>query len=94
MKDERSFKVILKNIQPLINIEKLKQDINSKDHTIINIWNVQRKNTKESLFMFFVKLKPVANNKDIYNINFLLQSKKLNFLIQNKISPHMRREIP
>jgi len=86
MKDERSFKVVLKNVQPLINLEKLKQDINSKDHTIINIWNVQRKNTKESLFMFFVELKPVVNNKDIYNINFLLQSKKPNFLIQSKIS--------
>jgi len=33
------------------------------------------KNYKKPLPMFFVELKSAANNKDIYNINFLLQYK-------------------
>jgi hypothetical protein len=36
---------------------------------------VQQRITKKSLSMFFVKLKPAANNKDINDINFLLQFK-------------------
>jgi len=30
---------------------------------------------KKLLLIFFVELKPIANNKDIYDINFLLQYK-------------------
>jgi len=34
---------------------------------------MRQRTTKESLPMFFVKLKPAINNKNTYNINFLLQ---------------------
>jgi len=34
MKDERSFKVVLKNVHLSVNLEELKQDINSKGHTV------------------------------------------------------------
>jgi PAX-interacting protein 1 len=47
---------------------------------------MRRRTTKESLPMFFVELK-AANNKNIYNINFLLQYKI-------KYEPPVRREIP
>jgi len=56
MKDERSFKVVLKNVYPLINIEELKQTIYSKNYAVTNIWNVRRRTTKEPLPMFFVEL--------------------------------------
>jgi len=55
-----------------INLKELKQDINSKAHTVTNICGVRRRITRELLPMFFVELKPVANNKDIYKINYLL----------------------
>jgi len=58
---------MLKNVHLIINLEKLKQDINCKDHSK-NIWNMRQRYTKEFLYMFFVELKPVTNNKDIYNI--------------------------
>jgi hypothetical protein len=38
-------------------LEELKQDINNKDHMVINISNVRRI-PKESLLMFFMELKP------------------------------------
>jgi hypothetical protein len=44
--------------------------------------------TKKFLPMFFVELKPATNNKDIYDINFLLQC-KIKFE-----QPHVRREMP
>jgi len=43
--------------------------------------------TKELLSMLFMKLKLTANNKDIYNINFLLQ-------YEVKFEPHVKREVP
>jgi len=36
---------------------------------------MRRRIIKELLLMFFVELKPIAYNKNIYNINFLLQYK-------------------
>jgi len=33
-KDERSFKVVLKNVHPSINLEELKQDKNNKGHRV------------------------------------------------------------
>jgi hypothetical protein len=88
MKKEKSFKVMLKNMYPFSNLEELKQDINSKGHVITNIWNVLQRITKEFLPMFFVELKPAANNKDVYNVNFLLQYK-----IKFEQS-HAKREMP
>jgi hypothetical protein len=37
MKEERSFKVMLKNIHLSIHLEELKQDINNKSHMVTNI---------------------------------------------------------
>jgi len=69
-----------------INLEELKLDINNKGRTVTNIWNMRRRITKEPLLMFSVELKAV-NNKDIYDINFLLQY-KVKFE-----QPHVRRKV-
>jgi len=65
-------KIVLKNVHLSLNLKEIKQLINNKGHTVINKWNVRRRTTKESVSIFFVELKPAVNNKDIYNINFLL----------------------
>jgi len=70
-----------------INLKELKQNIDSKGYTITNIWNVRLRITKEPLSMLFMKLKLAANNKNIYNINFLLQ-------YEVKFEPHVKHEIP
>jgi hypothetical protein len=67
MKDERSFKVVLKNVHPSINLEELKEDINNKGHIITNIWNVRQSIIKKPLPIFSIESKPTANN-NIYII--------------------------
>jgi hypothetical protein len=37
IKEKRSFKIILKNICPSTNLKELKQKINTKYHTVINM---------------------------------------------------------
>lgn len=55
---------------------------------ISNIWNVKQRKTKNPLPIFYVDLKPKANNKDIYNIKLLM-----NTCVQFE-APHAKREIP
>jgi len=78
-----------------INLEELKQDVtNSKGHMVTDIWNITEltngaaRNYKETLSMFFVESKAAADNKNIYDIKFLLQY-KIKFE-----QPHARREVP
>jgi hypothetical protein len=75
MKNERKFKNRDKNVQPSVNLKELKQDINSKCHTVTNICNVRRKIIRQLLATFLVKLKPATNNKDIYEKIFYCNTK-------------------
>jgi hypothetical protein len=56
MKKERSFRVLLENIYPSINLKQLKQKINSKDHAIINM-DYMIKNYKKNLIHIFREIK-------------------------------------
>lgn len=39
-KQERNFRVVLKNMHPSTDLEVLKTEINSHGHNVANIWNV------------------------------------------------------
>jgi hypothetical protein len=52
-----------------INPEEIKTEIENPVHTVTNILNIKQYRTKLTLSMFFfVELKPVPNNKDIFKV--------------------------
>jgi hypothetical protein len=69
-KEERSYRVVLKNSIPPTDI---KTEIEKLGHHVTNIWNITQSRTKLPLSMFFVDLKPAPNNKDIFKVEYLQQ---------------------
>jgi hypothetical protein len=64
-KEERSYRVVLKNMYYSIVPADIKAEIEKLGHQVTNIWNITPYRTKLPLSMFYVKLKPAPNNKDI-----------------------------
>lgn len=87
-KQDRPFRVVLKNIHSSISLDTLKQQIEEQGHSVVHISNIRNRITKGPLPMFFVDIKLAANNKDIYKVEFLGNS-KIKFEPPNK-----KREIP
>ena len=56
-------------------------------NTVRNIMNIKHKQTKDPLSLFFVDLEPQANNKEIFNLQFLGNTK---ITIE---APHKNRNI-
>jgi hypothetical protein len=75
VKEERTYRVMLKNMHYSIDPEEIKTEIANLGHTVTNIWNIKHYRTKQPLSMFFVDLKLTPNNKDIFNVEFLQQCK-------------------
>lgn len=71
-KQERSFKVVLKNLHPSTNPEEIKQALKDAGHDATNVWNIKQRATKQPLHMFIVEIAPKSNNKNIYDIQYLL----------------------
>jgi len=72
LKQERSFRVVLKNMHPSTDEKELKAAINSLGHQVTNVWNIKNRVTKKPLPMYFIDLKPNVNNKQIYDTKFHL----------------------
>lgn len=87
-KQERSYKVVLKNMHPSTSLQEIKEELSELGHSVTNIWNIKARTTKKPLPIFFIELKPNNNNKEIYEIKNLLHC-------QVKIEePRPKREIP
>jgi hypothetical protein len=71
LKEERCYRIVLKNMHYSINSEEIKTEIENLGHTVTNIWNIKQYRTKLPLSMIFVELKPTQNNKDIVNVEYL-----------------------
>lgn len=87
-KQDRSFKVILKNMHPSTCIDDIKEALEALEHECTNIWNIKQYKTKNPLPMFIVELKQKDNNKSIYDIKYLLHCK---IVFE---PPRPKREIP
>jgi hypothetical protein len=74
LKQERLFRVLLRNIYHSANLDELKHELQNLGHEVTNISNIRHRITKNPLSLFFVDLKQKANNKEIYNINRLMDS--------------------
>jgi hypothetical protein len=87
-KNERSFRVVLRNIHPSTDTNDIKQSLHEIGHDANNVWNIKQRGTKIPLPIFFVDLMPKTNNKDIYGIDLLMHT-KVKFE-----APYVKREIP
>lgn len=57
------------------NPDIIKQELEEKGHIVLKITNIRHRFNKNPLPMFFVDLKPAENNKTIFKIEFLLNTK-------------------
>lgn len=77
LKQDRAYRVVLKHMHYSTCPDALKEEIESHGHKVRNLSNLKNSVTKQPLSVFFVDLEPGPNNKDIYNIQFLLNAKIL-----------------
>ena len=74
LKQERPFRVALRNIHHSVDLDELKFKLQTLGHEVTNISNIRHRVTKNPLSLFFVDLKQKGNNKEIYNVNRLMNS--------------------
>ncbi|CAG5004700.1 unnamed protein product [Parnassius apollo] len=86
LKQDRSF--VLKHLHPSTDKEDIKIAIEELHHKVVNVWNIQNSRTKQALPMWNIELEPRENNKDIYNVKYLLHC-RISFE-----APRPRRVIP
>ena len=74
LNQERPFRVVLRNIHYSANLDELKFELLKLGHEVVNISNIRHRIFKNPLSLFFIDLKQKSNNKQIYNINRLMNS--------------------
>ena len=74
LKQERPFRVVLRNIHHSANLDELKFELLNYGHEVMNISNIRHRITKNPLSLFFIDLKQKPNNREAYNINRLMNS--------------------
>lgn len=82
-KQDKSYRAVLKNMHFSTDLKDLKNSIEEYGHKVRNITNIRHFKTKNPLPIFFIDLEPSSNNKDIFNIEFLLNA-KIHFEPPNK----------
>lgn len=75
IKQERAYRVVIRHLHPTIPTNLIIEELALHNHKIRNIINIKHRTTKEPLPLFFIDLEPADNNKDIYNLNYLLNLK-------------------
>lgn len=75
IKQERAYRVVIRHLHPTIPTNLIIEELALHNHKVRNIINVKHRTTKEPLPLFFLDLEPADNNKDIYNLNYLINLK-------------------
>lgn len=88
LKEERNYRVVIKNLHHSTDIKDLSKELEEKGHIVTNIYNIKHRIHKHPLPIFFIELKPNANNKTIYDIKHLQYTR---VIIE---PPKPKREIP
>lgn len=83
----RSYRVVLKGMHHDVCLNELKEEIEQLKHKVIRIHNVKNRITKQPLNMFFVDLEQGVNNKEIFDIQYLLHA-KISFE-----APHTKKDV-
>ena len=75
IKTERAYRIVIRHLHHSIPLDDIKEELQKDGHMVRNIMNIKHKQTKDPLSLFFVDLEPEANNKEIYNLHFLGNTK-------------------
>ena len=70
-KEQMCFRTVLRGMHYSTDEEDIKTAIEHDGHTVIKVHNIKQQRTNIPLSLFFVDLKPNANNKDSYHIETL-----------------------
>lgn len=87
LKEERAYRIVIRHLHYSVPPDDIKEELLKKGHKVRNIMNIKHKITKEPLSLFFVDLEPQDNNKEIFNLQFLGNTK---IIIE---APHKTRTI-
>lgn len=87
-KDQRGFRVILRNMHHSTDKEEIKKELAAYGHDVTNIHNILQAETKKPLPLFSIEIKASANNKEIYSITKLMHCK---IVFE---PPHQKRTLP
>lgn len=71
IREERAYRVVIRNLHPSIPMETIKQEIAKYGHSVRNVSNIRHRSSKEPLPLHYVDLEPKDNNKSIYNLDFI-----------------------
>ena len=63
LKQDRTFRVVIRNLHHSINLEDAKFELNEKGFDVQNMTNIKHRTTKDPLPLFFLDLEPNADNK-------------------------------
>lgn len=74
LKQERAFRVVVKNLHFSTPISAIKEEIQSLGHQVRNVMNIKSRMTKQPMSMFFIDLEPNQNNKSFYEIRSILNA--------------------
>ena len=77
LKEERSFRVVLRNIHHSADLDELKFELLKHGHEVTNISNIRHRITENPLSLYFIDIKQKKkkrNNKEFYNVNRLMNS--------------------
>ena len=73
-KQDRSFKVVLRNMHPSTDAAEIQEEIEKLGHKVRNITNIKHNTMKVPLPLFFIELESNDQNKTIYKVNRLLNT--------------------
>lgn len=74
-KEDRAYRIVIRDLHHSILVEDIKQELTKKGHKIRNVMNIKHRATKEPLPLFFVDLEPCDNNKSIFDIQYLFNTR-------------------
>jgi len=87
VKAERAYRIVIRHLHQSVPLEDIKEELQNEGQTLRNIMNIKHKQTKDPLPLFFIELETQANNKEIFNLKFLGNTK---ITIE---APHKNRNI-
>ena len=88
IKTDKRYKAVIRGLHPKTNTDKISEELAKIGHQIRSINNINKYDTKQPLPLSLVELEPRNNNKDIYDIE-----KLLNTVLQVE-PPRHKKDIP
>ena len=73
-RQDRSFRVVIRNLHPSTEIQDIKRALVEKGHEVTNVSNAKQRSTNRALPLHFIDIQPHSNNKEIYQITTVLNT--------------------